>query len=137
MLGRAGLELRPVERDHSELHKSHPLTQLEDLHKQCAQRIEMNATKLADAGVIGMRVAGEHAECDVLMRALLDLARRRQTDAVRIQKQRRHHARIVRREPAALALVVRDNGRQVELRDGLQNEIREVIGRQPVKRTRR
>lgn len=97
----------------------------------------MNAPKLADAGVIGMRIAREDSERDVLVRALRDLARRRQTDAVGIQKQRRHHARVVWRKAASLALVVSSDERQIEQRDGVQNEIREMVRRQPVKRTGR
>lgn len=63
-----------------------------------------------------MRIAREDSERDVLVRALFNLARGRNPDAVRIQKQRHHHLRR-------------------ELRDGLQDEIREMFFRQLLKRT--
>lgn len=74
----------------------------------------MNSTKHSDAAVSGMRVSGEHAERDVFIRALLDLAQLRQCDALGVQEQVRHDARILLRKASHLAFAVRGDERLSE-----------------------
>src|SRR5690606_2449822 len=67
------------------------------LNKQLLELFQVDAPKLADPGVVGVRSAGDHAEGNVLMRPALDLPGRKNPYSVGVQEERHHHLRVMRR----------------------------------------
>jgi hypothetical protein len=94
----------------------------------------MHASEVADPRMVRVVIGRQHSEGHVLVRPPFYLARRRYTDAVRVQQQRHHHLRMVWRIAAQLAFVVRVDRRQIELRDDIHDEARQVVFRQPLER---
>jgi hypothetical protein len=55
---RIGLQLRTIDRDMPQLHEARLLTQLQRLHKQQTETLQMLAPEARDCVVIGMLVSG-------------------------------------------------------------------------------
>jgi len=131
------LHLRPVERHVPELHQPSLPAELQHLHEESGQRLEVDPAKLRNRRVVRMVPRRDHPERDVVVRLALDLSRRCDSAAVTVEQQRRHHLRMVRRIPAQLLLVVPLDICQIKFAHHVHHEVREVPFRQPVSRRRR
>lgn len=87
--------------------------------------------------MVRVRVASDYPKGHVLIRALFELARRGNSDAVGVQQQRHHHPPMVALIPAQLALLPRINLREVEFTDGIEHKPTQIPFRQPLQRRRR
>lgn len=76
------LDLRPVQRNVSELDQAGCLTQLEDLEEKRAQRPEVLLAELIDGGEVRLVATRQHPECHVLVSGSLELPRREHANAV-------------------------------------------------------
>ena len=137
VLGRVGVHLGAVDRDHLDLHQPGLGAQLEHLAEQLAQRRLVALAKARDRRVIRRLVGRDHAHRDVLMAAPLDPPRRPLPDRVGVEQQRDHHRRIVRRPAPPVVAIAGQERRQIHRLDGVEHEPREVILRQPLAQTRR
>src|SRR5215218_10085388 len=97
----------------------------------------MPLTEARDRGVIGPPVGRDHPERDVLDARPLDHPRGPLTARVRVDQQRHHHRRIMRRATVPVRAVVGIERVQIELLDGRDHEPGEVISRQPIIHARR
>ena len=97
VLGRVGVHLGAVDRDHLDVHQPGLGAQLQHLAEQLAQRPLVALAEARDRRVIRRLVGRDHAHRDVLMAAPLDPPRRPLADRVGVDQQRHHHRRIVRR----------------------------------------
>jgi hypothetical protein len=136
VLRRMRFHLRPVDRHLSQLHQLRFLAQVQNLHEQRPERVQVAPPELADPRVVRVAARREHPEGHVLVRPSLDLPRRPHAHAVPVQEQRQHHHRVVRRVAPLLALVRRLDGRQVERLHQIQHEVGEVVLGQPLLRRR-
>ena len=97
----------------------------------------MALTKPRDRRVIGRLVGTNHPDRDILDTPALDPPRRPLPDRVAIEQQRDHHRRIVRRPAVTVGPIAGIERAQIELRDGIDHEPRQVPLRQPLTQTRR
>ena len=95
VLAGIGFDLGAIQRHLAQAHQPCLLAQPEHLNKQAGQGGQVLATKVADAAVVRLLVAGQHTEGGVLPAGLLDLAGAGQTDAVGVQEQVHHHSGVV------------------------------------------
>ncbi len=68
----ARVHLRPVDRDHADLHKARLLAQPEHRAEELSQRVLMAGTKPRDRRVIGLLLGGDHSVGDILHAPALD-----------------------------------------------------------------
>ena len=116
VLGGVRLDLRPVERDMTELRQPRLLAQLQNLPEQAGERLQMALAEVGDGAKI-RRIEPDNAhEVDPFPRRLGDPARRVDAVAIGIKQQRRHHRRVKRRLPA-LARVSGFNCAKIEMLD--------------------
>jgi hypothetical protein len=134
---RGGGDLRPVDRDDADLHQPRPRAQLEHLTEQARDRLLMPRPEPCDRGVIRRLVGADHPKRDVVTAVTLDPARGAHSDRIRVDEQRNHHRRIVRRPPVAVLAIAAIKRRQIHLRDRLQHTPRQVLLRQPLPQARR
>jgi hypothetical protein len=97
VLGGIRLDLAAVERNVPELHQPGPLNQLQYLHEQRRQRLQMPSAELRDRAEVGRVPRHHHHEVRPLHCRLGDPPRRVDPARVTMQKQRRHHPWIKRR----------------------------------------
>jgi len=90
-----------------------------------------------DGGVVGLLVGRDHPERHVLDQPALDPAAGSLTGAVGVDQHRQHHRRVVRRAPATIGAIPRQEARQVELGNHVQHEPRQMVLRKPVRNRRR
>jgi hypothetical protein len=115
----------------------HPLllAQPKDLHKQALEGIEVAAAELADPAVVGLLVAGQHPEGQILVAGTLDLAGRNDAHAVGVKQQHRHHARVKPLLPTRILGLGRDQDLgEIQLVDQIQQEIHLVVFLEPLAR---
>ena len=100
VLGGVRLDLRPVERDMAELHKSRLFAQLENLPERSpASAFKCRLRKSETVRIRRIEPDNAH-EVDPFARRLGDPARRVDAVTIAVQQQRRHHRRVKRRLPA-------------------------------------
>jgi hypothetical protein len=75
VLAGIGLHLGAVNGHMAQAHHPRDLTQPQDLSKQALERMKVAATELTDAAVIGLLIAGQDAEGQILVTGALNLAR--------------------------------------------------------------
>jgi len=97
----------------------------------------MTLPKPRDRRVIGRLVGRDHAVGDVLDTVTLDQPRGPLPTRIRVQQQRDHHRRIMRRSAVTIATIRPVERLQIKLRDGVDHEQREVIIGQPLAHARR
>jgi hypothetical protein len=132
-----GAELGAVDGDRPD--PDHPglLAHREHLHEQFGERLSVALAKPADRGVVWGPVGRDHPERDVLQAAPLDLTRRALPDRVRVEHQRDHHARIVRRTATPIRPVLAIKRGQIKPLDDIEQIPRQMPRRQPLPHTRR
>jgi hypothetical protein len=89
-------------------------------------------TKPRDRRVIRRLVDADHPARDVLDTRALDASRRALPTRVRVQQQRDHHARVMRRTPNTVPAIRRVERRQIHLLHSGKDEPHQVILRQPL-----
>ena len=127
VLGGVRLDLRPVERDMAELHKSRLFAQLENLPEQSRKRLQVPLAEVGDGAKI-RRIEPDNAqEVDPFARRLGDPARRVDAVAIAVQQQRRHHRRVKRRLPALARIRGFDLTKVERLEHKRQNEASQMV----------
>jgi len=95
----------------------------------------MNEAEITDPAVVGLLIAGEHAEGGIFPAGPLDTARGGDANAVAVEQKQDHHSRLVGLDPARIPrLVDRIDGREVKLRGQIQQEEHQMVHRQPLHR---
>jgi hypothetical protein len=126
-----------IDRHHPGLHQPRPITQLEHLGEQLDQRPLVATDKARDRRVIGNQVAGDQPVSDVLAAVTLDRPRRPHPRRERVQDQRHHQRRLIRRATVTVSPIRGIKRRQVHLADRVDHKPRQVIRRQPLPDVRR
>ena len=127
VLGGVRLDLRPVERDMAELHKSRLFAQLENLPEQSRKRLQVPLAEVGDGAKI-RRIEPDNAhEVDPFARRLGDPARRVDAVTIAVQQQRRHHRRVKRRLPALARIRGFDLTKVEMLEHKRQNEPSQMV----------
>ena len=93
--------------------------------------------KSIDRHMIRSKVRRDHPIRHVLNTPTLDPPRRPLTPRIRVQKQRNHHRRLVRRPAPPIRPITTVKGRQVHLRHRVEHVPRQVVLRQPLPQRRR
>src|ERR1035441_29310 len=114
-----------------------PVTQPQHLTEQISQRLLMPNDEPRDRRVIRHHVAGDHPVGHILATVTLDRARRADLRRVRIQDERHHHRRLIRRPAVTVSPIRAIERLKVHLRHRVDHEPRQVIGRQPIPHVRR
>ena len=92
----------------------------------------MDLAEVADGAEVGDVVADDDAAGDVGVAAAHDLARGAGAGGVAIEQQRDHHPGMERRLAPEFALVVGEDGREVDGGDGIEEEVDQVVFGEPV-----
>jgi hypothetical protein len=111
------VHLRAVDRDDLRVDQASPRAEPEHLAEQPRQHVLVALTKPRDRAVIGHPVRRDNAVGDILDAAALDAARGALPTCVRVEQQRDHHRRIVRRPPVTIVAVGGVERRQLPLLD--------------------
>ena len=127
-----GEDLRPVECHVPQAHQPGPLTELQHLAEQPREGGHVTLPRGGQAVVIGRLVGRQHPVGDLLVGRALNLTRGRLPHAVGVEPELHHHRRVVRRLPAPIALVGRDDRRQIERLHHIADEQRQVAFGEPV-----
>jgi hypothetical protein len=134
---RVGRQLGPIDGHHPDRRQSRPGAQAEHAAKDVAQRSLVAAAELGDRRVIGHQVGRDHAIRDVLHARALDPARRPVPTRIRVQQQRDHHRRLIRRTTVTILAIVGVEQRQVQLADRPQHRPDQMLLRHPIGHRRR
>jgi hypothetical protein len=126
------VHLGAVDRDHPDPNEAGLGAEREHLTEQPGQRRLVALAEARDRRVIRALVGADHARGDVLDTAAFDAARGALAERVAVEQQRDHHRRIVRRPPLAVVAVGHVKQLQIQRRDSLDNEPREMTFRQPL-----
>ena len=131
------MHLGAVDGDHPDAHQAGLGAEREHLAEQPGQRRLVALAEPRDRRVIRALVGADHPRGDVLDAAALDAPRRALADRVAVEQQRDHHRRIVRRPALAVVAVGRVERLQIQRRDGVDDEPREMTLGQPLAQARR
>jgi hypothetical protein len=136
---RAGVagDPRAVDPDHARLHQPRPIAEPEHLAEQLAQCPLVPADEARDRRVIGNQIAGDHPAGHVLATVTLDRTRGALTGGERVQHQRDHRRRLIRRAAMTVGPIGGTKRRQIDLGHGVDHKPRQMIGRQPLPHVRR
>jgi hypothetical protein len=130
------VNLRPVDRDHPDLHETGLLAQHEHRAEQLGQRVLVAGTEPCDRRVIGLLLSGDHAVGDILHALALDPPRRAFSPRVGVEQKRDHHRGLKRRPTPAVCAVGAIERREIHLLHRCQQEPRKMALRQPIPRVR-
>jgi hypothetical protein len=138
VLARAGLRLvGPVHRNGAELHQPHFLSGLHHLDEQLAKLREVALTKVGNR-TMGREVVGtQYPVRHVFMQRRGDLPGRKRPRGVGVHQHLQHHAWIEGLFAWTLVPVARLEFAQVHRINGIGNEERQMIFRQPITKRRR
>jgi hypothetical protein len=131
------VQLRPIDREHRNAGQPGLRAQPQHFAEDACQGRLMALPKARDRAVIGLTVRRNHPKRDVLDTSALDNPRGALPARVRVDQQRDHHRRIVRRTTVPVGSVIGVKRSQVDLLDDRDHEPREVIRRQPIVHARR
>ena len=134
---RVRADLRAIDRDHPDLHQPRLLAQRQHLGKQLAERPLMPATELRDRRVIRHPHRRDQLVHNILPTRPLDPPRRAVPTRIRVQQQRDHHRRLIRRPPLTILPMSPIERRQVHLLNSAQDRPHHVIIRHPIRQIRR
>ena len=137
VLGRVGVHLRAIDRDHPDLDQPGLRAQRQHRPEQARERALVPDPEARDRRVIGHPVRGDHPKRDVVLAVALDPPRRALPDRVRVQQQRHHHRRLVRRTTPPISAIRGVERSQIDLADGVDDTPRQVVLRQPLAQARR
>ena len=130
-------DLRAVERDHTQPHEPSFRAEPKRVDEQFRKRLRVSAAEPGDRHVVRRQVASQHPERNVFNTTPFDHPRRPHTGAVRVQQQRDHHRRVIRRPAMPIRSIHAKEPVQVDLIDDVDHEPGQVILRQPVRHVRR
>ena len=134
---RVARQLRPVDGNHADAREALLRAQRQHLAEQARDRLLVTLDEPRDRRVIGPLLRRQHAERDILLAAALDRARGPRPACVGVEQQRHHHRRVIRWPTAAVETIGRIERVQLHLADGVDDEPREVVPRQPIPHIRR
>ena len=100
--------------------------------KRVSRPIQVHLAEVADGAEVGDVVTDDDAAGDVGLAAAHDLARGAGASGIAIQQQGDHHPGMERRLAPQFALVMGEDGGEVESRNRIEEEIDEVIFGKPV-----
>ena len=123
-----GLNFGTVERHMAELDQPRRPTQLEHLHEQLAQSLQVPLSERGDGPEVRPVERGYRHEVDTLLACLGDLARGIDPAAISIEQKRHHHCRMVRRTAAFLLIHRKDCSKVQLLAHRIAHKMRKVIG---------
>ena len=129
--------LRAVDGDHPDANQAGLGAEREHLAEQLGQRALVALTEARDRRVIRALVGADHPRGDILDAAPLDPPRRALPERVAVEQQRDHHRRIVRRAALTVVAIDRVERAQIERRDGVDHEPRQMPIGQPLAQARR
>jgi hypothetical protein len=127
----------PVDGHQPPTDQPRPRAQTENLPEHPRQRVLVRHPKPSDPRMIRQTAHRDHPKRNVFGTTTLDPATGTLTHAIRVDKQRHHHRRLIRRSATTVTAIHRHERRQVKLRDHVQHEPRQVIRRQPLDQRRR
>jgi len=125
-------DLRPVDRDHTDLGQAAAGAKRQDLAEQAGNRVLVALDEPRDRRVIGLLLRRQHAERNVLLARPLDLPRRACPARERVEQQRHHHRRVISRPATTIEAIDRIERLQLHLRDGVDDKPRQMVLRQPL-----
>jgi hypothetical protein len=134
--GRRG-DLRPVDRDHTDLDQAAARAQRQHLAEQLGDRLLVAHPEARDRRAIGRPTGADHPKRHVVVAATLDRPRRAHPDRVGVDEQRHHHRRIVRRPAPPVVAITGLERRQLHLGDRVEHEPRQVLLGRPLAQARR
>jgi hypothetical protein len=123
---RAGVARDPggVDRHHPRLHRPRLRAELQHLGEQLSQRALVATDEPRNRRVIGNQIAGDHAVGHVLATATLDRPRRTHPGRERIQDQRHHQRRLIRRPAMTVGPISGTERVEVHVRDRVDHKPR-------------
>jgi len=125
-------QLRPVQSDSAQLDQPRLGADGERLREQLGERLQVAAAEAGDRTVVGVLIDAEEAHRDIVVGALLQLARGGSAGRIAVQQKLQHQARVVGRE-APLLLVGGVDRREVEpVLDEVGDEAGEMAVGDPV-----
>jgi hypothetical protein len=127
-----GVQLCAIDRDHPDVDETRLCAKRQHLGEQIRDGVLMITTKARDRRVIGHLVGRDHAVGNILATAALDPSGGTLSTRVRIQQQRDHHRRVIRRPTPPITAMRRIESRQIHLRYRVKDEPREMTLRQPI-----
>ena len=134
---RVAVHLRAIDRDHPRLHQPRLRAQPEHRTEQLRQRVLVTRQEPRDRRVIRNKVRSDHPIRDVLPAVTLDPTRGPLLRRIRIQNERHHHRRLIRRAPVAVSAIRRIERREIQPLHRVDHEPRQMILRQPLPQRRR
>jgi hypothetical protein len=137
VLGRVGLDPGAVQGDVAKLDQPGLAAQAQHLNEQPAERLQMALAKIADGAEVRRLQPGDRHDVDPLRTRHGDPARGVEPAAVRIQQQRGHHRRMVRRLAPVLRVGVEDRPKVQRLAHQIADQMRRMSGRHEVVDRRR
>ena len=129
VLGGVGADLGSVQRHVPKLDQAGLAAQRQHLLEQSGQRFQVPLAKITNRPKVRPAHRRHGHEVQPLLAALRDPARGVHSLAVRIEQQRRHHHRMVRRIPSLLVVALQDSGQIQALAHHPPHEVRQVIPR--------
>ena len=126
-----------VDRDQPRLHQPSLIAQPQHLAEQLGKRRLVPTDEPGDRRVIRHHVARDHPIGHVLATVTLDRPRGPHLRRKRVQHQRHHHRRLIRRPAMTVRPVRRIERRQIQVAHSVDHEPRQMIRRQPIPHIRR
>ena len=108
MFRRVGFDLRAIQRHVAEFDQPCRLAQLQDLHEQRTERLQMPLAEVADGSEVRRIQRHNHHKIVPFATGLRDPPRRIQPTRIAVQQKRHHHPRIKRRLPEPAHIAARD-----------------------------
>ncbi len=130
--GRVGLDLGSVQRNAPHFDQSGIFTEQKDLGKEVFQRRSMLLPEPGNGGVVRKKLGRDHPIGDIPHAQPLDLPTRPLSLAVGVKKKRRHDSRIKTRPSPGVPLRRTIEGRQIQGLHRVDQEIGDIILRQPI-----
>ena len=128
---------RAIDRHHPRLHQPALITQPQHLTKQVSQRALVTHNEAGDRGMVRHRVAGNHPIGHVLATVTFDRPRGAHVGRERVQHQRHHHRRLVRRPTVTVRPIGGIERPKVHVLHGVDHKPRQVIRRKPIPHVQR
>ncbi len=134
---RVRLDLRPVDRDHSDRHQPRLPTQAQNVVEQLRDLSLVTTAELRDRRVIRRAQTRDHLERHVLPTRPLDPPRRPVPARVRIEQQGNHHLRVTRRATRTAEPIRLPEPIQVHHLHSAEHRPHQVVLGQPLRQRRR
>ena len=131
------MDLRAVDGNHRDVDEATLDAEAQDLAKHARQRVLVALTEPRDRRVIRDLMGGDDAKGNVFLAGPLDRPRRPSPARVGVEQQRDHQRRLKRRAAVPVSAVSRIERGQVHVRNGVDDQPREVPLGQPLADVRR